>query len=72
MIFCYTYRSMSSPVVTREVISNQLLSDTETHSQTLGRVRGTAQKMGKKNCRSQSVSKDTRRIQPKELIDHRD
>lgn len=32
MIFCYTYRSVSSPIVSREVISNWLPSDTETHS----------------------------------------
>lgn len=57
MIFCYTYRSVSSPIVIREVISKWLPSDTETHSQKLCRVTGTSQKMGRKNCGNKSGSK---------------
>lgn len=56
MLFCCTNRSMLSPMPNyyeRGAIQSLMGTDAETHSQTLGRDRGTPQKKGRKDHRSQ-------------------
>lgn len=52
--FCYTHRSLHSPIVIRETSNDRsyyqklMVTDEETHSQTLGRPRGILWKRGRK------------------------